>query len=388
MAVRSIRNYRDFQKELAARKLASGYLFVGPESYLINEAQTALRDALLTDDFTTTANLPQVDNKLLVDQMLMEVLGSTPPGPKSGAAQPVLSGDWFIIADDEAIAAKLNDARKTVESFDYAGYQGRETDLDQVLMQIRTPPMIVRRRLVVVKDFDKYRKEGQEQLLDELAKAPSSCRLVLTTASENVTMERLINSHGCAKFVVSVPALGLDDAVQFIDRWAKQHQLKVADDAKLLLLETCGDSLGQLKGELDKIRTFIEPERGSNRNSIVTKDMVRDLAGHWREYQISEFVDSVARRNRAQALSNLWRLNDWAEEPVKIVGWLAGRYLRMLAYGYGEAQLWTKQEITLALRHLSRIDLKLKTGYPERYYLIENFVMRRTAVRKPAPGGR
>jgi len=66
---------------------------------------------------------------------------------------------------------------------------------------------------------------------------------------------------------------------------------------------------------------------------------------------------------------------------VKIVAWLAGRFLRMLAYGYGDARLWSKPEIATALRHLAAIDMKLKRGFPEKYYLLESFVIRRTPKR-------
>lgn len=355
--------YRDFQKQLAGRQLASGYVFVGAESYFADEALTALRDALLTDDFTNFGSLPEESGRVLVDEVLFQVL--------SARAREKDDRKLQLVADDE-LATKLNDARRTVEAFDFAAFQGRSSDLDQLLMQIRTPPFTARRRLVVVRDFDKYRKDDQERLLDELGKESELCRLVLITSSTDPHLARLIGRKGCAKFVVEIPSLGAEEAARLIDRWASQHKLKVNDDARLLLLEACGDSLSQLKSELDKVRTFLGPE------TKVTKDVVRDLAGHWREYQLSEFVDAVTRRDRALALSNLWRLNDWDEEPVKITGWLAGRFMGMLAYGYGDARLWTKPEIATALRHLARIDLRLKTGYSEKYHLLESFVIRRT----------
>jgi len=40
--------------------------------------------------------------------------------------------------------------------------------------------------------------------------------------------------------------------------------------------------------------------------------------------------------------------------------------------------------VTMALRHLSAIDLKLKRGYPEKFYLLENFVIKRTIAARRA----
>ena len=36
--MRSSRSYRDFQQQLAARKLDAGYIFMGNEDYLVDEA--------------------------------------------------------------------------------------------------------------------------------------------------------------------------------------------------------------------------------------------------------------------------------------------------------------------------------------------------------------
>jgi DNA polymerase III delta subunit len=157
-----------------------------------------------------------------------------------------------------------------------------------------------------------------------------------------------------------------------IDRWAKAGRFKVVDGARQLLLESTAGSLGRLKVELEKLKTLLD------RDPEVTKERVRDLTGIWREYHVSELVDAVVQRNRTAALSSLWRLADWNESPVMIVGWLGSRFMRMLTSNYGDAKLWTRQEIVFCLRHLAAIDLKLKRGYPEQYYLLENFVIRRT----------
>jgi DNA polymerase-3 subunit delta len=372
--VRGYRSYRDFLRQLSAGQLASGYIFAGPEGYLVDQAVTALRDALLTNDFEFLDSLPREEGGILVDEVLLPILSSRP--------------ERLIPIENANQEAQFNQARRGAESFDYASYQGRETDVEQILMAVRTPPFMARRRLVVVRDFDKYRKEPQEALLAELAKEVPSCRLVLTVAAPSPTLERLIEEKGCGRYVISVPAARADEAAELIDQWARQNHLEIAPDARLLLLEMCGESFGHLRSELEKIRTFLgpgpEPPIAGKSDCVMTREMVRDLAGQWREYQVSEFVDAVARRNRTLALTTLRRLADWNEEPVKIVGWLAGRFLRMLAYGFGDAQQWSKPEIALALRQLSRIDLKLKSGYPEKYYLLDSFVVQRVAPRKTA----
>lgn len=358
--MRSSRSYRDFQQQLAARKLDAGYIFVGSEGYLIDEALTALRDAQLTDDFTNPDNLPREGESVIVDSILTQVLEKKP--------------GKLVIAETEEQEAKLSDARKVFEAFDYVTYQGREADVDNIVMQVATPPFMARHRLVIVRDFGKFRKDDQERLLAELKKESPICRLALTLASEDWAAERLISSKGCGKYVVELPSSDFGELNAMIDRWAAAGKFTVAAGAKQLLLESTAGSLGRLKVELEKLKTLLD------RETEVTKERVRDLTGIWREYHVSELVDAVAQRNREAALNSLWRLADWNESPVMIVGWLAGRFMRMLSYGYGDARLWTKQEIVFGLRHLAAIDLKLKRGFPEQYYLLENFVVRRTAA--------
>lgn len=362
--MREVRSYRSFAKQLHAGQIGSGYIFVGREAYLLDEVLAAMRDALLTDDFADFDGLPREGDAWLVDEFLHQMLSA--PGSGVGNRQ-------LVLAETEEQLTRLADARRTVESFDYASYQGRETDVDQVLMGIRTAPFVARRRLVVVKQFDAYRKDGVPRLLEELSRETPTCRLVLTAEAGDPALARAVAAQGCGRFVVELPDSTADDLNRLIDGWAGQHRLKVTDDARQLLTEMCGDSLTQLRSELDKIRTAL------GARATVTKDAVRDLAGHWREYEVSEFVDAFTERNRILALSNLRRLNDWNEEPVKIVVWLAGRLMRMLAGGGG--RLWSKPELANSLRHLSAIDLKLKRGFPERYYLLENFVIRRAVAR-------
>jgi DNA polymerase III delta subunit len=355
--MRNSRGYQNFQQQLALHKLDAGYIFAGSESYLVDEALTALRDAQLTDDFATADNLPREGEGVIVDSILERVL------PRDVR---------FILAETEEQEAKLNDARKASEAFDYVAYQGRDSDVDSIIMQLATPPFMARRRLVVVRDFGKFRKDDQERLLAELKKESPICRLALTLSGEDWTVERLISSKGCGKYVVELPSSDFGELNAMIDRWAANGKFKVAAGAKQLLLESTAGSLGRLKVELEKLKTLLDQE------TEVTKERVRDLTGIWREYHVSELADAVAQRNRAAALNSLWHLADWNEPPVMIVGWLAGRFLRMLSYGYGDARLWTKQEIVICLRHLASIDLKLKRGFPEQYYLLESFVVKRT----------
>jgi DNA polymerase III delta subunit len=379
--MRSSRSYRDFQQQFAARKLDAGYIFAGSESYLIDEALTALRDAQLTDDFTNPDNLPRDGESVIVDSILAQVLekGSQKSEARSQNNSLLTTHYSLVVAETEEQEAKLSDARRVFEAFDYTAYQGRDADVDDIVMQIATPPFMARRRLVIVRDFGKFRKPDQERLLAELKKESPICRLALTLASDDWAGERLISSKSCGKYVVELPSSDFGELNSMIDRWAAAGKFKVADGAKQLLLESTAGSLGRLKVELEKLKTLLD------RETDVTKEQVRDLTGIWREYHVSELVDAVAQRNRTAALNSLWRLADWNESPVMIVGWLAGRFMRMLSYGYGDARLWTRQEIVFCLRHLAAIDLKLKRGHPEQYYLLENFVVRRTQpLRKTA----
>ena len=77
---------------------------------------TALRDALLTDDFTNPANLPHEGKSVLVDPILAEVMAS--------GHQPPATNHQFTVAETEEQEAKLSDARRAAEAFDYVACPG------------------------------------------------------------------------------------------------------------------------------------------------------------------------------------------------------------------------------------------------------------------------
>ncbi|MEO0108819.1 MAG: DNA polymerase III subunit delta, partial [candidate division WOR-3 bacterium] len=285
-----------------------------------------------------------------------------------------------IRAETEEQQRRFLAARREIEAFDYASFLGRESAVSSILLQVRTLPVLAQRRLVTVRGFERLRKDDQTAILGELRREPATCRLVLCSGADDWKLEKLIVKEGCGKFIIALPAAALDEVEQFITRWAERHGLQVPEDARVLLQELTGTSLSQLASELNKLGTALaSPERTATPRKI-TRELVRDLCGQWRTYQVTELLDAVTQRSRSRALSNLRRLAEWNEEPVRITNALASRFLRMLAYPYGDARHWTRPEIAGALSALARIDLALKRGMQERYYLLENFVIRHIAA--------
>ncbi|MEO0107878.1 MAG: DNA polymerase III subunit delta [candidate division WOR-3 bacterium] len=353
------------RNRLRGGKLEPAYIILGPESCLAEETIAWLRAALLSDDFTDFTSLPVVDGQLLVDEPLQEaILARRRKEHKVSDGHP--QGAGLRLAQSEAEKGLLDEARRSREAFDLALFQGSLTDVDKVLMALQTPPLVARRRLVVVRQLEEVKREGQRQLLAAMAKEPASCRIVYTATEATPVLMRLIAETGCSRYVVEVVTPERAELLEEIRTFCSVRGIQINADAAEWLIESCGPSLTAVRNELAKIATALGP------GELLDRRKALELTGFWREYQTSEFVEALMQRNGCSALVGLRRLQEWDEPPVKIVAWLAGRFLRLLGTS---DHLWSQSEIVAALRRLAGIDIRLKRGHPEPYYLLERFVV-------------
>jgi DNA polymerase III subunit delta len=100
---------------------------------------------------------------------------------------------------------------------------------------------------------------------------------------------------------------------EWVARRARAQKARIAPEAARMLVESLGDDLRQLAGEIDKLATYV-----GMGNEIRAED-VRELTPVARQSVVFELTDALARRDTATAISLLHELLANGESPLGIV---------------------------------------------------------------------
>jgi len=301
---------------------------------------------------------------------------------KRGKFAPVyvLFGADSAAADELLRALKEALVQPGMEAFDFESVHADELEVPILLQHIRQPSVASKRRLVVVRGIDRLskgrakkreergeRKEEQQtgqlgELLKGLAALPEACAVALT-CDYSRPMQNALAGAGLGKFVVDLRQPDGAELSALIHRRSKELGISLEPGAVQLLLDVSGDETTLLLGELEKLATAVEP------GDSITAEDVRKLAGQSREFELNEYIGRVVRSDSAGALAVIERLCDWGEEPVKIVAWLAGAFLRRVA------DPDDMKRARLCLLQLYEINRDIISGHPEPFALLETFTV-------------
>ena len=297
---------------------------------------------------------------------------------KSGKFSPVyvLFGADSAAADELLRALREALVQPVMEAFDFESVHADELEIPILLQHIRQPPVISKLRLVVVRGIDRLfkgrKKKGEEEepgkggqlgeLLAGLAALPQACAVALT-CDHGEPMKNALAGAGLGKYVVDLRQPDTAELASMIRRRSGELGISLAPAAVQLLLDVSGEETTLLLGELEKLATVAEP------GDTITEEEVRRLAGQSREFELNEYIRLVLRGNGAGALAVLERLRNWGEEPIKIIAWLAGTFLRRVPYPDDA------KRSRLCLLQLYEINRDIISGHPEPFALLEMFTV-------------
>lgn len=245
---------------------------------------------------------------------------------KKRAFDPV----YYFHGDDDFLkdrsVRELVDATVDPSTRDFNLEQRRGADLDAEALDslLSTPPMLAERRVVVVRDVDKLKKDARKLLDDYLKRPAPDCVLLLVSAT-GVKAEKGLTDRSTA--VEFAPLVG--DRVPKWVVYQVETVLKrtITADAVSLLVEAVGEDLSQLAVELEKLASFSD--------DVIDEDAVSAVVGVRREESLGALLDAVAARDATRALE----LIPGVMQQPKMNAVLLTMHLttQTLALAYGEA---------------------------------------------------
>ena len=307
----------------------------------------------------------------------------------------VCGGEPFLKrqAIDRIVYDVLGDADRSLALSEYECATS-VAELASVLDDLRTLPFLSERRLVMVREADKFITAFREQL-EEYAASPSPTGVLLIECKSLPGNTRLAKQIAKIGQVLKFEPMKPYEVPRWLATHARQtYGLQIDSRAAAKLCDLVGAELGLLDAELQKCFIYV-----GDRKQIALAD-VEALVGQQREEQVWGILTAIGEGNRQRALQ-LWEevvQTDRAAE-ARAVGGLAFTVRRLLKAKRAEEagastgelmrELWARDErqvrqqlgaFTTAqvedmLAWLLEADVAAKTGLCSVQASIERFIV-------------
>lgn len=242
---------------------------------------------------------------------------------KQHAPEPVylLVGEEDLLRDSALAALKaavLGDGGE----FNYDLFYGDEASGADILTCASEMPVFAERRLVVVKTAEKLSARESEALLGYLTEPVETTTLVFVSPKLD---GRLKFSQALVRAAVTIDCSPLRDAQlgPWVTREAERFGVRLEEQAAHLLKEVSGGSLYGVRRELEKLASYVPPDRS------VTAADVHLLRGIEPGASVFDLTLAIADGARGRVLSILARNLEAGEAPLRILGSLAWQYRRL-----------------------------------------------------------
>lgn len=231
-------------------------------------------------------------------------------------------GEEDLLRDSALAAIKHAAIGSEGNEFNYELFYGDEASGTDIRNSVAAVPVFAERRLVVVKAAEKLTARESEVLLDCVNNPVESTTLVFVTPKLD---GRLKFSQALTRAAIVVDCSPLRDAQlpAWIAREAAQVGVRLEDAAAQVLQESCGASLYGARRELEKLASYVPPNRS------VTAADVHLLRGMDPGASVFDLTFAIAEGRRGRALSILARNLEAGEAPLRILGSLAWQYRRL-----------------------------------------------------------
>lgn len=207
----------------------------------------------------------------------------------------------------------------------YNIFYAPQTPPNQILTQAATLPFLSPKRLILVKDFDKFSSSDREAFLNYAENPrPTTC-LVLETSKAKIGegFHKKLSSNAKVVFFKNPKGAEL---IRWIEGRMQSAGKKITREAAELLSELAGNNLDVLNTEVQKLAAFV-----SERDRVNRVD-VEELAGKSANHTSFQLLDSIRHKDIDKALSIFKTLLRDGKKEHEVLG-LLGWHLRRIERG-------------------------------------------------------
>ncbi len=241
---------------------------------------------------------------------------------------------------DRFIKAMLPDG----DTMNYAYYEGKNTDVKEVIDLAETLPFFAERRLIVFENTGFFKTAAGADLADYVKEMPETTYFVFVEneVDKRNKLYKAVNSKG---YAVELSTQDEGTLKRWVFNLARRENKEMSEAVITYFIGKVGTDMEKIQRELEKVICY-----AIDRNTLTKEDVdavcVTQLSNH-----IFEMVDAVAAGNQKRALDLYYELLALKEPAMRILYMLARQYrilfhVKALAnQGYGQKEIASKAVI-------------------------------------------
>lgn len=207
-------------------------------------------------------------------------------------------------------------------SMNYHAFEGKGLDAGEVLSAASTLPAFAERRLVLVKGAESIKAAEEKKIVPYLGDpSPSTCLVFISSAAKLEKGSEFIRALEEGGYLKACNRLRDPELLKWIRDEASRQGKTISGEAARRLLETAGNRLRDIKGELDKIILFI------GEKPAIEESDIEESGLECKEETVFGLSDAIGRKDLKEAIKAYRRLSE--DEPIKVLG-AVSRQMRTL----------------------------------------------------------
>ncbi len=296
---------------------------------------------------------------------------------RSAAEFKSLPSILFLISEEESIASDcLKLFRQTFTKlhgdamidFNQDIFYGEKEDISRILDACATLPVGMTRRLVILHQADKMPSEAEEALENYMSSPNPSTALAVvwngkpTPQALSKGLPALAEKNG---MVVKCWKMGFEEKrADWAKAQAQLYKKELTREAAILLARDAGESLRDLKNEVEKVVLFV-----GDKKTIEGSD-IRQTMSFRADQIIWDFVNGLEAGQSKKAGLAMERMLEQGDEPVMLLNMMARSARRMVQNKGGKSRVLQLE----LFRELRDTDLALKSGHGLEAGLFERLI--------------
>ena len=252
----------------------------------------------------------------------------------SARAEAAAAAAYLVKGDDPSVVAQevrallarvVGDRDHALVVEEIGGAPGDELNVGAIVDACLTPPFLVDRRVVVVRDAGRLLTADVPRLV-EVVQNPLPTTVLILVGGGGTVPATLVKAVGAAGEVVDVTTGKAGDRKKWLHDHLRRAPVKLEAGASELLAEHVGEDLGRVEGLLGALSAAY------GEGARISADDLAPYLGEAGNVPRYELTDAIDRGEPGVALAVLHRmLEAGGLVPVQILATLHGHFANMLA---------------------------------------------------------
>lgn len=287
------------------------------------------------------------------------------------------------------------------DTMNYAYYEGKNTDIKEVIDLAETLPFFAERRLIVFEDTGFF-KSGGNDLADYISDGMPETTYFIFVESEVDKRSRLYKTVRSKGHIVELAVQDENTLRKWVQGLVKKEgkQMSMSDTA--YFISKVGTDMENITKELEKLCCYC-----LGRDALTREDVdavcVTQITSH-----IFDMVNAVAAKNQRLALDLYYDLLALKEPPMRILSLMSKEYRdlfhvkEMAARGYGRKEIasgaglhpfvagkymdlskrFQTGELRQVMEESADLEQRVKTGLITDHLAVELFIVKHSAAEK------